>query len=1039
MRVVAMAMLAAVLLPVDRVGAAIDRSFEGDRHLRFEVEDRSYATESPGDAIVWPEAFTLEAWVRLTTASPYGLIAGRPMAERGQDPFYHVALAFEGPDGRTPALIASTGVAGTYRVAAASSAIDVQRWVHVAGVRDVAGTLRVYVDGVLAGTSQSVGAVSPNPGMRFSIGGGMRGDGLEHACCSGNFAVRDVKLWRRALTAGEVSSSAAGTLVDLDLVRHWPLSEGRGRTLYSALAGRAPLTAMRTRWVEEPFLSPAFRRSVGPASIPTQSVFGLWPIRIGGQTHFVVTGIATPTFPETRTVVSVLSPQSGALVDSTTARLVAPASSVHVVDAVNADFDADGREDILLVDSGTDTSPFPGGVAQLFMQQSDGRLRDETAARLPQGVRYYVSGDARDFDGDGDLDLFLCALSNPTNTLSSALLLNDGAGRFADAGLGTLPPDMESRERVCQQAHVVDADGDGDSDLIVSLRGGAVEDRPDENRDRVLLNDGRGRFSFMPVDALPPRAITPKTDMMAYATGDFDGDGDEDVAVSGSLQTYDDRVAVQIYRNIGGGRFEDASTHLFNDWPDNHYIFKLDAIDFDRDGRMDLLARGNNGYRPNPADDVRIELLLNRGDQWVPMSTRLGLDFQITGPSTFPIDADGDGDLDLAFATGVEAGYMLNERPLPAVLPRPAFALQDGRPMTLRLSAGESHERLFFDVPAGATALRVQSTSAQNVDLYVSRRPFADTPEVVAAPARGAAVAVATTPLGDEDVVVSGTNLSPGRWYVTPVNADAAIAQATLTATITQSQAVPALAAGHFYNPRRGGHGVSYEYVAGQRVLVWYTYLDDGTPIWYYAQGAAPSPNRGAWSATMRRFHWHGAGTTSRPVGTASVVEIGKGSDGADRIVFSWNLNGDAGSETMQRLGGTGCPAGFEGNNGMWFAPTLSGYGYTVTYFPNYEFMPVYLYDAKGNPRWVTGERAGFSPADATIPLFQPSGFCPWCVRPAGQSLPSQSAGALTRRFSGGRISGLGLNVSLASPVVGAWMQDRPVSLLTDPSPCVVP
>lgn len=141
----------------------------------------------------------------------------------------------------------------------------------------------------------------------------------------------------------------------------------------------------------------------------------------------------------------------------------------------------------------------------------------------------------------------------------------------------------------------------------------------------------------------------------------------------------------------------------------------------------------------------------------------------------------------------------------------------------------------------------------------------------------------------------------------------------------------------------------------------------------------------------------------------------------------------------MQRLGGTGCPAGFEGNNGMWFAPTLSGYGYTVTYFPNYEFMPVYLYDAKGNPRWVTGEKAGFSAADATIPLFQPSGFCPWCARPAGPGLPSQAAGTMTRRFSGGRISGLGLNVVLAAPVAGTWVQDRPVSLLTDPSPCVVP
>jgi hypothetical protein len=166
------------------------------------------------------------------------------------------------------------------------------------------------------------------------------------------------------------------------------------------------------------------------------------------------------------------------------------------------------------------------------------------------------------------------------------------------------------------------------------------------------------------------------------------------------------------------------------------------------------------------------------------------------------------------------------------------------------------------------------------------------------------------------------------------------------------------------------------------------------------------------------------------------VTELGK-ENGADRIVFSWNLNGEAGSETMQRLGGTGCPAGFEGNNGMWFAPTLSGYGYTVTYFPDYEFMPVYLYDGRGNPRWLSGEKGGFTAADSQIPLFQIEGFCPWCARPS--SLVYRSAGTMTRRFSGSRISGLGLNALLAAPLSGSWVQDRPVSLLTDPSPCVAP
>ena len=229
---------------------------------------------------------------------------------------------------------------------------------------------------------------------------------------------------------------------------------------------------------------------------------------------------------------------------------------------------------------------------------------------------------------------------------------------------------------------------------------------------------------------------------------------------------------------------------------------------------------------------------------------------------------------------------------------------------------------------------------------------------------------------------------------------------------------------------------MSYEYVAGQRVLIWYTFLKDGTPIWYYAQDFSPSPNVGAWSAPLLRFQWHNNATTSRVVGSVRVTELGK-QNGSDRIVFSWNLDGDSGSETMERLGGAGCPAGYEGNNGLWFAPTLSGYGYTVTYFPNYEFIPVYLFDGQGNPRWLTGEKAGFTSADTAIPLGQARGFCPLCDR-TGNPVRS-SAGTMTRRFNGGSITGLALNAQLAPPLSGTWVQDRPVSLLTNPSPCLVP
>jgi hypothetical protein len=46
---------------------------------------------------------------------------------------------------------------------------------------------------------------------------------------------------------------------------------------------------------------------------------------------------------------------------------------------------------------------------------------------------------------------------------------------------------------------------------------------------------------------------------------------------------------------------------------------------------------------------------------------------------------------------------------------------------------------------------------------------------------------------------------------------------------------------GGFYNPQRSGNGL-FLYPAGSEWAgLWYTYLQDGTPTWYYLQGQAPA------------------------------------------------------------------------------------------------------------------------------------------------------------------------------------------------------
>ena len=46
--------------------------------------------------------------------------------------------------------------------------------------------------------------------------------------------------------------------------------------------------------------------------------------------------------------------------------------------------------------------------------------------------------------------------------------------------------------------------------------------------------------------------------------------------------------------------------------------------------------------------------------------------------------------------------------------------------------------------------------------------------------------------------------------------------------------------------------------VANVWALVWYTYLEDGTPTWYYAGGNAPAANEGTWRVPLTRYTWNG-------------------------------------------------------------------------------------------------------------------------------------------------------------------------------------
>jgi hypothetical protein len=238
-----------------------------------------------------------------------------------------------------------------------------------------------------------------------------------------------------------------------------------------------------------------------------------------------------------------------------------------------ADFDGDGDLDLLF---GNTTDAFGReGQNNFYLNAGDGRFGDATTASLPPGRDATSAMVCCDFDGDGDLDVVLGNSNGP-----DIALRNDGKGRFGDATTDVLPYDNQDTRSLA----FGDVDGDGDLDLIV----GHATSRG-RGQDRLLLNDGSGRFSDATALRLPPD----EEDTSALALIDVDGDGDLDL-IGGYFGSQD-----RLYRNDGAGRFTDTTV---NDMPANERTTMALAYgDLDGDGDIDLLfadhAQGIRMYR----------------------------------------------------------------------------------------------------------------------------------------------------------------------------------------------------------------------------------------------------------------------------------------------------------------------------------------------------------------------------------------------------------------------------------------------------------
>jgi len=364
-----------------------------------------------------------------------------------------------------------------------------------------------------------------------------------------------------------------------------------------------------------------------------------------------------------------------------------------------------------------------------------------------------------------------------------------------------------------------------------------------------------------------------------------------------------------------------------------------------------------------------------------------------------------------------------------------ADALEPDATRTFVLEPGESSSHMFVDGSPNLGGYKVStSISGGSANFYAAQTssPTASaSAQIAAAPPASAAVTQWTlggsTLTSDVPVAFGG---STQRGYLVATNTGSSRITVMLHARWTQTslQSPLPLKPGSYYNTQRSGHGVFISEAGSTRALSWYTYLEDGTPVWYQAQGPIDPL---VWTAPLLRVNWDGAKVNSRtPVGSVIVTPLGN-----DELMFSWHLDGQSGSERFARLGTGACPSvnGTSTNfNGAWYAPTQSGYGMEVLAQPDLQAAAFYFYDAQGSARWGFASGAPFA-SSSTLGVTQNKGFCPLCDY---VKVTTQPLGTLTINYSDATSGNFATALNLQAPLSGAWSINAPISRLTGSATC---
>ena len=227
------------------------------------------------------------------------------------------------------------------------------------------------------------------------------------------------------------------------------------------------------------------------------------------------------------------------------------------------------------------------GPNRLYLNLGNYRFEDVTdRSRVADSDGWKTGVTMADVNGDGHLDIFVSAIDYLTEHGHNVLYINNGDGSFTDR---TAPYGLEFAG-YSTQAAFFDYDGDGDLDMYLlntsthseRQRGWRPQREPRHPRagDRLYRNDG-GHF----VDVSEPAHIYGGVEGygLGVVASDLNGDGCPDLYIASDFEEND-----FLYRNNCDGTFTESIATAMGHT--SRASMGVDAADFDNDARPDVMV-----------------------------------------------------------------------------------------------------------------------------------------------------------------------------------------------------------------------------------------------------------------------------------------------------------------------------------------------------------------------------------------------------------------------------------------------------------------